>query len=168
AKERVWLTFKYENLLTFYFGCGKLGHGVKECEVIPLGEHGKGVDEFPYSVTLKVRGFGALSSPIIMEDSINGGDSIIMADYEKQVALDNMNTQFGPVSPIEENSKKPKKVSWKQIARGVDQRLLDGKSTENNENIMLECLWIGESTGSKEASTYTEGVYSLDGLLYGD
>ncbi|MBA0749546.1 hypothetical protein Gogos_003462, partial [Gossypium gossypioides] len=77
------------------------------------------------------------------------------------VALDNVNTQFEPISPIEENSKRPKKASWKQIAKG-DQRLLEGKSAGNNENIMLEYSWIGESTGSKEASACAEGVYSLD------
>ncbi|KAK5794153.1 hypothetical protein PVK06_035360 [Gossypium arboreum] len=67
----------------------------------------------------KLGDLGALSSLIIMEDSIIEGNSIIMADYGKQVALDNVNTQFGPVSPIEENFKKPKKASWKRIARGV-------------------------------------------------
>lgn len=28
--EKVWLPFKYENLPVFYFGCGRMGHGVKD------------------------------------------------------------------------------------------------------------------------------------------
>lgn len=28
-----WIAFKYENLSIFYFGCGRLGHGLKDCEL---------------------------------------------------------------------------------------------------------------------------------------
>ncbi|MBA0570748.1 hypothetical protein Golob_004362, partial [Gossypium lobatum] len=112
---------------------GKLGHRVKECEVIPLGEHEKGVDKFPYSDTgdapVKedvvgrddagnlVEKFSTLDQQRVECMDLEGGASDL--DYEKQVVLDNVNTQFGLVSPIEENSKKPKKPSWKRIARGA-------------------------------------------------
>ncbi|MBA0677894.1 hypothetical protein Goari_019274, partial [Gossypium aridum] len=26
-----WISFKYEKLLIFYFGCGRMGHGFKDC-----------------------------------------------------------------------------------------------------------------------------------------
>ncbi|MBA0693003.1 hypothetical protein Goari_010519, partial [Gossypium aridum] len=32
SQEKVWVSFKYENLPIFCFGCGRLGHGVKECQ----------------------------------------------------------------------------------------------------------------------------------------
>lgn len=28
---KTWLAFKYENLPIFYFGCGRMGHGVMDC-----------------------------------------------------------------------------------------------------------------------------------------
>lgn len=48
------MAFKYENLSTFYFYCGRLGH-----EVIDCGEHKHGnwvniKDDWPYSIALKV------------------------------------------------------------------------------------------------------------------
>ncbi|KAH1114470.1 hypothetical protein J1N35_007848 [Gossypium stocksii] len=50
---KTWLSFKYESLPTFCFGCDRLGHGVKDCTKIPLGDQVKTEDELPYSITLK-------------------------------------------------------------------------------------------------------------------
>lgn len=30
--ERIWVPFKYETLIIFCFGYGRINHGVKECE----------------------------------------------------------------------------------------------------------------------------------------
>ncbi|MBA0809479.1 hypothetical protein Gohar_025128, partial [Gossypium harknessii] len=53
VKEKVLVVFKYENLPTFYFGCGKMGHGAKDCEEISVKDSEEGIDEFPYSTTLR-------------------------------------------------------------------------------------------------------------------
>lgn len=29
--EKFWIPFKYETLLVYYFRCGQIGHGVREC-----------------------------------------------------------------------------------------------------------------------------------------
>ncbi|MBA0697489.1 hypothetical protein Goari_021029 [Gossypium aridum] len=39
------------------------------------------------------------------------------------------------------------------MERDLEER---GKLTSNNENIILECLWIGKSTGCAEASAYAK------------
>ncbi|MBA0753132.1 hypothetical protein Gogos_021703, partial [Gossypium gossypioides] len=52
-QDKVWLSFNYENLPIFCFGCGRLGHGVKECNEIKPLEREKVEDEQPYSVALK-------------------------------------------------------------------------------------------------------------------
>ncbi|MBA0632063.1 hypothetical protein Godav_000875, partial [Gossypium davidsonii] len=50
---KIWLSFKYENLLTFYFRCGHLGHGVKNYMAISSEDHKKAEDDLPYSLALK-------------------------------------------------------------------------------------------------------------------
>ncbi|MBA0679672.1 hypothetical protein Goari_011429, partial [Gossypium aridum] len=52
--EKIWFLFKYENLPIFCFGCGCMGHGVKECSNIPIAEREKIDDEYSYSLALKV------------------------------------------------------------------------------------------------------------------
>lgn len=47
------MPFIYEGLPIFYFGCGKLGHGIKECETTPKEEKSLPKDAFPYFVALK-------------------------------------------------------------------------------------------------------------------
>lgn len=34
SREKVWVAFKYENLLVFCFGYGRMGHGVKDCVLL--------------------------------------------------------------------------------------------------------------------------------------
>lgn len=53
AHYKVWVPFKYENLPILYFGCGKMGHGAKDCEFLTDEKKHKSVEDFPYSVALK-------------------------------------------------------------------------------------------------------------------
>lgn len=52
---KTWLPLKYESLPTFCFGCGRLGHGVKEYTKIPLEDRDKTENELPYSIALKAK-----------------------------------------------------------------------------------------------------------------
>ncbi|MBA0567157.1 hypothetical protein Golob_011913, partial [Gossypium lobatum] len=54
SQEKVWVSFKYEHLPIFCFGCGRLGHGVKECQVLSSVERERSDGDFPYSVELKI------------------------------------------------------------------------------------------------------------------
>lgn len=54
-KCKVWIAFKYENLLSFYFGCGKMGHKVKDCDNITYGIRDRTEDELSYSIALKAK-----------------------------------------------------------------------------------------------------------------
>ncbi|PPR94280.1 hypothetical protein GOBAR_AA26385 [Gossypium barbadense] len=49
----VWLPFKYESLPNFCFGCGIMGHNVKDCTEFFTKEGVLGDDMFPYSIPLK-------------------------------------------------------------------------------------------------------------------
>lgn len=52
--DKVWISFKYENLPSFCFGCGRIGHGLIDCVFISSSEKDRMVDNFPYSNALKV------------------------------------------------------------------------------------------------------------------
>lgn len=52
SQGKVWLAFKYENLPTFCFCCGHMGHGVAECGQNKKVENID--DDWPYSIALKV------------------------------------------------------------------------------------------------------------------
>lgn len=54
SNENFWLPFKYENLPSFYFGCGRMGHSLKECVVVTKKAKNLSEDDLPYSVALKV------------------------------------------------------------------------------------------------------------------
>lgn len=50
---KVWVPFKYEKLPFFYFGCGRMGHNVSDCDV--LKSSGKQVEEENYRYLLSLR-----------------------------------------------------------------------------------------------------------------
>lgn len=67
--SKVWLFFKYENLLTLCFHCGKLGHGVKDCKTVQMDDSETLLDSYPYSVALRV------DSPFFGKESLKYGYS---------------------------------------------------------------------------------------------
>ncbi|MBA0582199.1 hypothetical protein Gorai_024350 [Gossypium raimondii] len=95
-QKRIWLAFKYENLPTFCFGCGKMGQGMKKCEGIPHGDREKGEDKLPYSITLK------------------GSFEII-----DQVVVDKGESLVGLANPLEGKPQIPKKSSKKRLRQVV-------------------------------------------------
>lgn len=83
-QNKVWLAFKYETLPNFYFGCGKIGHGVQECNDISLSDRMKDEDNFPYSNSLRAESkmmgkecykFGFLSQKSRKQCCYTGEDS---------------------------------------------------------------------------------------------
>ncbi|MBA0768701.1 hypothetical protein Gotri_017484 [Gossypium trilobum] len=52
-QRKSWISFKYEKLPTFYFGCGRMGHGLKECTGLTHAEKNKIRDDPPYFLALK-------------------------------------------------------------------------------------------------------------------
>lgn len=51
--EKMWLAFKYENLPLFCLDCGKIGHGIVDCEVLSKEDKAKREDSLPYSFALR-------------------------------------------------------------------------------------------------------------------
>lgn len=49
-----WISFKYKNLPTFCFGCGKLGHRVQNCKKILKKEKEKPMEDFQFANVLRV------------------------------------------------------------------------------------------------------------------
>lgn len=45
--QKSWVLFKYEKLPRFCFGCGCIGHGIKECSVTLIEVKNFPEDDFP-------------------------------------------------------------------------------------------------------------------------
>ncbi|PPS05425.1 hypothetical protein GOBAR_AA15248 [Gossypium barbadense] len=72
GQSRIWLPFKYENLPTFCFGCGRMGHGSKECSKIVGREENEDSENYPFSIALKA------------ESSILGKESLLFGSLLKK------------------------------------------------------------------------------------
>lgn len=53
TQQKCWVPFKYENLLGFCFGCGRLGNNMKDCCVVSYTVKNFPKDDYPFSVALK-------------------------------------------------------------------------------------------------------------------
>lgn len=53
--RKTWIPFKYENLPIFCFGCGRMRHGLKECDTIPAKVQELPEDELHYFIALKAK-----------------------------------------------------------------------------------------------------------------
>lgn len=51
--DKKWIAFKYENLPTFCFECGKMGHSVQSCEKLPVQEKEKPMENFQFTNALR-------------------------------------------------------------------------------------------------------------------
>ncbi|MBA0574784.1 hypothetical protein Golob_007032 [Gossypium lobatum] len=81
--SKVWILFKYENLSLFCFGCGRMGHGMINCNQIPPAKKSKVSENPPYSVALKAGSrlvgkeslkFNSLRKQTGVQSSYTGGE----------------------------------------------------------------------------------------------
>lgn len=54
ARVKTWVPFKYENLLVFCYGCGRMRHNLQQCDFVSLFVKEMAEDEYPFSLALKV------------------------------------------------------------------------------------------------------------------
>lgn len=55
AQERCWYPFKYENLLGYYFKCGRMGHILKDCHEFDVSIKDLSDEHYPFSLALKAK-----------------------------------------------------------------------------------------------------------------
>ncbi|MBA0735263.1 hypothetical protein Gogos_019127 [Gossypium gossypioides] len=53
SQQNLWVPFKYENLPGFCFGCGRMAHGIKECNDTLADFKELLEDDLPFSLALK-------------------------------------------------------------------------------------------------------------------
>ncbi|MBA0743467.1 hypothetical protein Gogos_006139 [Gossypium gossypioides] len=54
TQEKPWIPLKYENFPSFCFGCGRMGHGIKDCNETPDESKELSKEDPPFSLPLKV------------------------------------------------------------------------------------------------------------------
>ncbi|MBA0626547.1 hypothetical protein Godav_004201, partial [Gossypium davidsonii] len=89
--NKLWVPFKYENLPMFCFGCGRMGHGIKDClQVIHTGKS-KISDDPPYTLALKTESklmekesmkFNVLSKKVGAQCSYTGGIELLPNSFK--------------------------------------------------------------------------------------
>lgn len=53
-KQKFWVPFKYENLPSYCFGCGRLGQVLRQCVIVDSKVKELAEDDYPFSIALKV------------------------------------------------------------------------------------------------------------------
>ncbi|MBA0873647.1 hypothetical protein Goshw_005141 [Gossypium schwendimanii] len=88
---------EYENLSIFCFGCGRMGHGIKDCtQIIPARKTKISVDP-PYTLTLKAESksagkesmkFNAMMKNVGVQSSYTGG-KVVLAESSRIIEKEN-------------------------------------------------------------------------------
>lgn len=143
-----WISFKYEALPNFCFGCGRVGHGVKECEDTPLKNRMKEEDEMPYSVALRVEStiignesfkFELLSKKLMKQYNYTGNAASIDSAEEEITTTDEGHTK-GETGEIMESNINLVSKDYGQVSRDAASRAYPINIREINKGDNLERL----------------------------
>ncbi|KAH1045711.1 hypothetical protein J1N35_036495 [Gossypium stocksii] len=88
GKGKIWLPFKYENLPTFCFGCGRMGHEVKECMEKQLSDSNKAGDEYTFSLTLRAESFVVRKESMIFGELLKKSMKQYIYTGKKETSMD--------------------------------------------------------------------------------
>lgn len=139
--------FKYEHLPIFCFMCGRIGHGLKECETVgELGEKGfKGLDEHDLSFGLCLR---ACLLPKMIEEP-----------RKKDSSSSNCNKHFFNNSTIQsryENKEMEKYGFEVEVEQVIGKTIIEEGSprgkVNNSKKNFLEIETVAESFGTVDIS----------------
>ncbi|MBA0613537.1 hypothetical protein Godav_013956, partial [Gossypium davidsonii] len=88
--NKSWISFKYEKLPIFCFGCGRMGHNLKECQVLNIVEKEKFKKDPNYTLALKAESnisgkedmkFNAFSNKVRVQCSYTGGTELLPTSF---------------------------------------------------------------------------------------
>ncbi|KAK5785161.1 hypothetical protein PVK06_039713 [Gossypium arboreum] len=91
-KNKSWISFKYEKLLVFCFGCGRIGHSLNDCDELNPAEKNRISDDPPYSLALKAESnqignkslkFNLLSKKMVSQHSYIGVMEVLSGNGKK-------------------------------------------------------------------------------------
>ncbi|MFQ6651840.1 hypothetical protein Gotur_024007 [Gossypium turneri] len=149
-KNKWWISFKYEKLPTFCFGCGKLGHGLSGCNSLNPAEKIKIKENPPYTMALRAESNLLGKECIKLNNSLNqnrvqcfytgGSEPDLIEDGKAEEANNWLRMTHGKllVNENKEEMKKQKKEdSVMSNERVVDKR----RSQDSNPNSVKKSTW---------------------------
>ncbi|MBA0817519.1 hypothetical protein Gohar_021890, partial [Gossypium harknessii] len=155
-KNKWWISFKYEKLPTFCFGCGKLGHGLPGCNSLNPAEKTKIKENPPYTMALRAESNLLGKECIQLNNSLNqnmgkkiphtqyfytgGSDPDLIEDGKAEEANNWLGMTHGELlvnENKEEMKKQEKKDSVMSNERVVDKR----RSQDSNPNSVKKSTW---------------------------
>lgn len=80
SNAKVWLPFKYESLLIFCFGCGRMYHNLRDCLEVSDSVKNMSKDDLPFSVALKAE--SKLVDKLSQKLIFNASKSLALVTYE--------------------------------------------------------------------------------------